>query len=394
MFTVKTLNTISDKGLRELDSNDITIDNDAEAPDAIICRSADLHSYSFPDTLKGIARAGAGVNNIPIERCSEQGIVVFNTPGANANAVKELAIAGLILSGRRISEGINWTRSLSENDGDIGARVEKEKKRFAGPEIAGKTIGILGLGAIGVMVANAASELGMTVIGYDPYISVNAAWGLRRDVQRASGMEELLSASDYISIHVPLSDDTKGIIGSWALSHVKRGVRVLNLARGPLVDDTAMLEALDDGRVSRYVTDFPSSDVIHHESVIPIPHLGASTPESENNCAIMASRQLREFLLTGNITNSVNFPECTMPPSNEFRVVLSNRNVPNMVGQITQVLADGDVNISDMLNRHKDGIAYNIIDLEQKIDEATVDRLRAIKGVLNVRYIGRTASKR
>ncbi|MFP4643521.1 MAG: phosphoglycerate dehydrogenase [Spirochaetales bacterium] len=389
MFTIQTRNAISESGLSELAGPRVSIDPEANAPDGILLRSANLHGVQLPSSVKAIARAGAGVNNIPVETCTAQGIVVFNTPGANANAVKELVIASLLLSGRRVSEGISWARSLADTDGSIEERIEKEKKQFAGPEIAGKTLGIVGLGAIGVMVANAASELGMRVVGYDPYISVNAAWGLRRDVERADTFDDLLARSDYITLHAPLTESTTGLIGADALSKVKRGVRVINLARGPLVDDEAMISALDTGIVVRYVTDFPTADLVGHSSVIPIPHLGASTPESEENCAVMAARQLRDFLFTGNIVNSVNFPSCTMPVSDDFRVVIANRNVPNMVGQITQVLADQHANISDMLNRHRDGIAYNIIDVEEDLSESSIERLRSIDGVITVRAIGR-----
>jgi len=389
-FTIKTLNNISNVGLTELNVDGFVIDNDAEDPDGIVLRSADLHSAPIPPNVKGIARAGAGVNNIPVDECTNRAVVVFNTPGANANGVKELVVAAMLLSSRRISEGIEWARSIADKGDEVPALIEKEKKRFAGPEIAGKTLGIVGLGAIGVMVANAASELGMNVVGYDPYISVSAAWGLRRSVMRAKSLDELLSASDYITVHAPLTDKTKGFIGKEALTKAKRGVRIINFARGPLVDEDAVLEALDDGRVSRYATDFPTARLIQHPEVIPIPHLGASTPESEDNCAVMAARQLREFLATGNIVNSVNFPDCTMPHSDDYRIVITNRNIPNMVGQITQVLGEENVNIADLINRHKDDIAYNIIDLDSEISETSVEKLREIDGVVGVRVIGRT----
>lgn len=392
MYTIKTLNNISQTGLKELEVDGFTIDNEAASPDGIVCRSADLKSDPIPDGVKAIARAGAGVNNIPVEQCSERGIVVFNTPGANANGVKELVIAGMLLSGRRITEGVAWAREAAKKgDGDVSELVEKEKKRFAGPEIAGKTLGVVGLGAIGVLVANAAAELGMTVVGFDPYISVTAAWGLRRDIERSTSMDDLLARADYLTVHAPLTDKTRGMIGAEQLSKIKRGARIMNMARGPLVDDEAVLKALDEGRISHYVTDFPNSKLVANEKVIPIPHLGASTPESEDNCAVMAAREIREFLATGNITNSVNFPDCVMPISDEFRIVIANRNIPNMVGQITHVLADEDANISDMLNRHRDGVAYNIIDLEQKISEESIKRLSEIEGVITVRSIGKTS---
>ncbi len=389
-FTIKTLNNISKAGLAELNADGFVIDNDAADPDGIVLRSADLHSAPIPENVKGIARAGAGVNNIPVDECTKRAVVVFNTPGANANGVKELVVAAMLLSSRRIAEGIEWARSIADKGDEVPALIEKEKKRFAGPEIAGKTLGIVGLGAIGVMVANAASELGMNVVGYDPYISVSAAWGLRRSVKRAKTMDELLSGADYLTVHAPLTDKTKGLIGKEELAKAKRGVRVVNFARAGLVDEDAILEALDDGRVSRYATDFPTGRLIGHPEVLPIPHLGASTPESEDNCAIMAARQLREFLATGNITNSVNFPECSMPLSDDYRIVIANRNIPNMVGQITQVLAEENANIADMINRHKEDVAFNIIDLDSEISEASVEKLRAIDGVIGVRVIGRT----
>ena len=389
-FTIKTLNSIRDAGLAELGGGGLVIDDDAENPDGIVLRSADLHSRPIPDNVKGIARAGAGVNNIPIEECNRRAVVVFNTPGANANGVKELVVSALLLSSRRISEGIEWTRSIADRGDEIPALVEKEKKRFAGPEIAGKTLGIVGLGAIGVMVANAASELGMNVIGYDPYISVSAAWGLRRNVKRAKTLDELLPVSDYLTVHAPLSEKTEGLIGKDVLSGAKRGVGVINVARGPLVDECAILEALDDGTVSRYATDFPTSRLLQHPEVIPIPHLGASTLESEDNCAIMAARQLREFLTTGNITNSVNFPDCAMPVSDDYRIVIANRNIPNMVGQIARVLGEENANISDLINRHRDGLAYNILDLDGEISDAAIEELRGIDGVITARVIGRT----
>ena len=386
VFTIRTMNKISEKGLALLPADTFAVSDDAKEPDALLVRSADLHQEEFLPTLKAIARAGAGVNNIPIERCSESGIVVFNTPGANANSVKELVIAGLLLSARRIHEGVGWVRQNASDPG-LGKLVEKEKKRFAGTEIMGKTLGVAGLGAIGVMVANAAVALGMKVIGYDPYISIESAWGLSRSVERASSLERLLTESDYLTVHVPLNDDTKGMIGAKELATVKPGVRILNFARDGLIVEQDLLDALKSGRVGRYVTDFPTSLVAGHESVIPVPHLGASTDEAEENCAVMAAGQLRSYLEHGNIRNSVNFPECWLDFTGGQRIVVANLNIPAMVGQMTTILANHSINILDLLNRHRGGLAYNIIDIAANLTVEAVEQLRAIDGVIFVRAI-------
>jgi D-3-phosphoglycerate dehydrogenase len=358
-------------------------------PDAILVRSADMHSMTLPPSVKAIGRAGAGVNNIPVDQCSKRGIVVFNTPGANANGVKELVLAGLLLSSRRIVPGIEWVRTLKGKGKEVGALVEKGKNDFVGPEIKGKKLGVVGLGAIGVMVANDALALGMEVAGYDPYISVEAAWGLARTVRRATSLDMLLAQSDYITLHVPLMDQTKGMLNRDKFALMKKGVRIVNLARGRLVKNADLLEALKAGAVGCYVTDFPDDDLLDVPNVIPIPHLGASTPEAEDNCAIMAVEQVRDFLESGNVKNSVNFPACALPVMGRNRIVVANANVPNMVGQITTVLAADKINIVNMMNKSAGELAYNIIDIDGDLAEAQVEKLRKIEGVITARLISK-----
>lgn len=386
MYSVQILNKISQQGLSLFPDDRYTIAEDAAEPDAILVRSASLHDYALPATVKTIARAGAGVNNIPVDRCSESGVVVFNTPGANANSVKELVLAGLFLSSRGIHEGLVWVQSNAGNQ-DIATLVEKQKKQFAGPEILGKTLGVIGLGAIGAMVANAAVSLGMRVVGYDPFISIDAAWGLSRQVERASSVESLLADSDYVTLHVPLNDSTKGMINADFLGHIKVGARVLNFSRGGLADSTAVVSAVTAGRIARYVTDFPEPELMGNPGVLCVPHLGASTPEAEENCAVMAVRQTRDYLENGNIVNSVNFPTCKIEPTDNQRLLIANKNIPNMVGQITAILAGESINIANLLNRHRDDLAYNIIDIEANITQTALERLRAIDGVIFVRTI-------
>lgn len=386
MFTIRTMNKIAQRGIDLLPSERFTVDDDVREPDAILVRSAKLHDEEFAPNLKAIARAGAGVNNIPIDRCSERGIVVFNTPGANANSVKELVIAGLLLSARGIHEGLSWVGENASTP-DLASLVEKEKKRFAGTEIMGKTLGVVGLGAIGVMVSNAATALGMRVIGFDPFISVDSAWGLSRAVERARSLEQLLGQADYVTIHVPLNDTTRGMIGSKEIGAMRKGTRLLNFARGGLVDETELAKALESGQVARYVTDFPSETIAAAPGVLGVPHLGASTEEAEENCAVMAARQLRDYLERGTITNSVNFPECQLDATDHQRILVANRNIPNMVGQITTILANHSINILDLLNRHRGDLAYNIIDIEGNVSQEAVDQLEAIEGVIFVRTI-------
>lgn len=384
-FTIKTQNVISDNGLEKFGDN-YNIDNQSETPDAIVVRSASLHDMSFPDTLHCIARAGAGVNNIPIDRCTEDGIVVFNTPGANANAVKELAVAALLLSSRKIVDGVNWVRSL-EGD-DISKDIEKGKSQFVGPEIRNKRLGIIGLGAIGVMVANAAVNMDMKVYGYDPYISVEHAWGLSRSVKKADDLNKLFSKCDYITLHIPLTDQTKGMLNSEVFEKMKPGMRILNLSRGGLVNDNDLIDALNKGWVSTYITDFPDAKIINVPGVIPIPHLGASTPESEDNCAIMAVMQTRDFLENGNIKNSVNFPSCDLGiRMAKHRLTIAHRNIPKMLGQISAVLSEQGVNIVNMINRSRGNYAYTMVDLESEITDENVKRINDIDGVIRVRVL-------
>ncbi|MCX7787189.1 MAG: phosphoglycerate dehydrogenase [Spirochaetes bacterium] len=387
MFKIMTVNKISPKGLELFPRDQYEVASELSNPDAIIVRSSPLHEMEFPESVKAIARAGVGTNNIPVERCTEKGIVVFNTPGANANAVKELVVAGLLLSCRRIHEGISWTKSLLDQTDDIPGMVEQNKNQFAGPELMGKTLGVIGLGAIGVMVANAAIGLGMRVIGYDPFISVESAWRLSREVIRAEGLESLLRQSDFITLHTPLTDKTRGLLNEERFTVMKKGVRIMNFARGGLVNNEDLIEALQTGQVAKYVTDFPEAKLLKVENVLCLPHLGASTPEAEENCAIMAVTQLKTFLETGNISRSVNFPDCTLERTGKVRLTVSNFNIPNMVGQITAILAKEKINISDLLNRHKDGIAYNIIDLDSDISDESLKRIQEIDGVIRVRKI-------
>lgn len=387
MFKLQTLNKISSIGLDVFEKGKYEISTEVNDADAILVRSANMLDMEFSDNLKSIARAGAGVNNIPIDKCTEKGIVVFNTPGANANAVKELVIASLLISSRKIFKGIQWAQSLKGNGSEVGKMVEKGKSQFKGPEIRGKRLGVIGLGAIGVMVANDALSLGMDVIGYDPYISISAAWDLSCTVHRASSLEELVSTSDYITVHVPFMDSTKGMLNKDMFSIMKKGVRLLNFARGGLVNNQDLLEAVEDGTVACYVTDFPSDELLGNENIIPVPHLGASTPESEENCALMAAVQTREFLEKGHIKNSVNFPNSELARSGETRVLVAHDNVPNMFGQITSMIASYKINIGDMLSRHKDKIGYTIFDIEGSMPEEVVNKLKSINGVRMVRVI-------
>ncbi|HSV97803.1 MAG TPA: phosphoglycerate dehydrogenase [Spirochaetota bacterium] len=387
MYKIQTLNKISAKGLDLLNHDRYEYASEIINPDAILVRSQDMHSMEFPATLKAIARAGAGVNNIPVEKCSAKGIVVFNTPGANANAVKELVLLAILLSSRRIYPGISWVKSQAGSGADIKALVEKHKSAYVGPEIRGKRLGVIGLGAIGVMVANDAVALGMDVWGYDPYISVESAWGMSRSVKKSTSLDSLISESDYITLHTPLNKDTREMMNAGKFGMMKKGARLINFARGELVSHADLREALSNGTVSFYVTDFPTDDIVIMDNVIPVPHLGASTPESEENCAIMAVNQLVDFLESGNIHNSVNFPECVLPFSGKKRLVVANRNVPNMIGQITPMLAEHKINIADMLNKSKGDYAYNIIDVDNGADETVLGRIMGIEGVLMARLI-------
>lgn len=388
MFKIQTLNKIDPIGLKNFPLDQYEIASEFAKPDAIVVRSAAMHDMDLPASLKAIARAGAGVNNIPIEKCTEKGIVVFNTPGANAHAVKELVIAGMLLSSRGIAQSIEWAKTLVGQGDQVPALVEEGKKNYGGNEIRGKTLAVIGLGAIGVLIANAAQALGMEVLGYDPYISVKQAWRLSRNVKRAEGIEVLLSNADYITINIPQTAETKGFINKDKIKMMKPGVRVLNFARGGLVNNADMAQALESGKVGCYVTDFPDEAVLKMKNVIAIPHLGASTEESEQNCAIMAVDQVRDFLEKGNIVNSVNFPEAEMERNGGPRLVIANKNVPNMVSQISSLLAAEGLNIANMLNKAKADIAYNIIDIDGPAPtEELATKLKAIDGVVMVRIL-------
>ena len=386
MRKIHCLNAIANVGTDIFDENYKLTDNIEEA-DAIMVRSAAMGDMDFSENLLAIARAGAGVNNIPLERCADAGIVVFNTPGANANGVKELVICGMLLAARDVVGGIEWTRSIKDSD-TIAKDVEKGKKNFAGGEIKGKKLGVIGLGAIGAEVANAAASLGLEVLGYDPFISVNAAWRLSRKIKPITDINEIFKECDYITLHVPLTDDNKGMIGKNSIPQMKDGVVILNFARDLLVDDDEMKKALESGKVARYVTDFPNTKSAKMEKAIVIPHLGASTQESEDNCAVMAANELVDYLENGNIKNSVNFPSCDMGVCQvEGRVALLHKNIPNMIGQITSAFAKNGYNISDLTNKSKGSKAYTLIDIENKASESLINELNAIEGILKVRVI-------
>ena len=386
MYQYQCLNAVSEAGL-SLFPESYQRTQSMEEADVLLVRSASLHETVFPDNVKAVARAGAGVNNIPLKTCAEKGIVVFNTPGANANGVKELVIAGLLLASRDIIGGIEWVKAHAGEEQIAGA-AEKEKKRFAGQEIEGKKLGVIGLGAIGALVANAALHLGMEVYGYDPYLSVDSAWNLSRHIHHVRDLEEICRECDYITLHVPVVDDTKGMIHRETLSQMKDGVILLNFARDLLVKEEDLLEALTTGHVRSYVTDFPTPVIAGVKGAIVIPHLGASTEESEDNCARMAAKQIRAYLEHGNIQNSVNYPDSDMGYRGEnTRIVLLHHNVPNMIGQFTKILADDNMNIADMSNKSKGGYAYTMIDIDSPVPEKVVDDLRKVGEVLRVRVI-------
>lgn len=388
MYRIKTLNKISSAGLDQLDKSRFQVGNDVENEDGILVRSATMHDYVFPDALRAIARAGAGTNNIPIDRCSENGIVVFNTPGANANAVKELVIAALLIASRDILGGADWVQEQAHTPNvDLAAAVEKGKSAFVGPELYRKTLGVIGLGAIGALVCNIALDLGMDVYGYDPFLSVDAALRLDRHVHVVKSVDELYKVSDYITIHVPYTNDTKDFINAEAISKMKGQVRVLNLARGGLVNDDDMIAALESGRVAKYVTDFPNDKIALVHNVIALPHLGASTPESEENCARMAADQLKDYLINGNIKNSVNLPNVHQDWSGISRVCLIHKNIPAMLTKITTILSDEGVNVENLTNKSKKDYAYTMVDLNGRIKDAVADELRAIPGMIRVRVI-------
>ena len=387
MFRIKTLNQISPTGLSVLDASRFTVSDGVENEDGVLVRSADMQEYVFPPALRAIARAGAGTNNIPVDRCSESGIVVFNTPGANANAVKELAVCALMLASRDVVGGVEWVKAQARAGEDVAKVVEKGKSQFVGPEISGKNLGVIGLGAIGVQVANIATKLGMTVYGYDPFLSVDAALSLSRLVHHVTDLTAIYKNCDYITIHVPQTADTKGMLNAAAFDQMKTGVRVINLARGGLVADEDMIAALKSGKVARYVTDFPDNALTLVKNVVPIPHLGASSPESEENCALMAAQQLRDYLETGNIRNSVNLTPLEQDWSGETRLCIIHRNVPNMLASITAALSRENVNVENMTNKSKGNYAYTIVDVSARVGDAVADEIRAISGVLRVRVL-------
>lgn len=390
MYNIKTLNKISEKGLKYFSDSKYTVSDSVENPDAIILRSFSMHDMELPESLLAVGRAGAGVNNIPIDKCAEKGIVVFNTPGANANAVKELTVLGLLIASRNVCDGVEWAKTLKD-DPDAAKKIEKGKGQFAGPEIMGKKLAVIGLGAIGVMVANAAYNLGMDVLGYDPYISVKAALGLSRHVELVQDLKTLLSDADYVSIHVPLLPDTKGMISEELVSYMKDGVRILNFARGPLVDFEAVKKALQSGKAAAYVTDFPDTDTLSLPNTVCIPHLGASTNESEENCAEMAAKEIIDFLENGNITNSVNYPNCELAREDGVRITVAHKNIPNMLSRFSGLLADNGVNIENLVNKSKKEFAYTILDIGADTPEKTIDEvvkeIKKINDVLAVRVI-------
>ena len=387
MYRIKTLNKISPAGLSVLDQTRYTISTDVENEDGILVRSADMHDYAFPDALRAVARAGAGTNNIPIDRCSEAGIVVFNTPSANANAVKELAVCALLLASRKISDGVAWVKEQAAAGADVEQAVEKGKSQFVGPELSGKMLGVIGLGAIGSLVANIALSLGMDVYGYDPFLSVDAALRLDRHIHVVKDINELYKRADYITIHIHYTKDTERMIDAKAIGAMKRGVRFINLARGEIVDDDAMLAALDTGWVAAYVTDFPNNRLVGAPHVLAMPHLGASTPESEQNCAVMAVDQLRDYLENGNIRNSVNLPAVSQERSGVCRLCLIHKNVPAMLASITTLLSRDGINVENLSNKSRGDYAYTIVDLSAPADQCVIDEVTALENVIRVRVI-------
>ena len=388
MYRIKTMNKIASAGLDQLDKSRFQVGEDVENEDGILVRSAKMHDYVFPDALRAIARAGAGTNNIPIDRCSESGIVVFNTPGDNANSVKELVIAALLISSRDIVGGVDWVQEQAHTPNvDVAAAVEKGKSAFVGPELYRKTLGVIGLGAIGALVCNIALDLGMDVYGYDPFLSVDAALRLDRHVHVVKDVNELYKVSDYVTIHVPYTSSTKDFINGDAIAKMKGGVRILNLARGELVCDQDMIAALETGRVAKYVTDFPNDTIATVKNVIAMPHLGASTPESEENCAVMAARQLQDYLVNGNIRNSVNLPNLEQEWSGISRLCLIHKNVPAMLTNIMSTLSNDGINVENMTNKSKKDYAYTIVDVNTRITDQVANELRAIPGVIRVRVL-------
>lgn len=387
MYTIQTLNAISPVIYNHLPQDSYTVAKETAAPDAIIVRSASMLDMELPASLQSIARAGAGYNNIPVDKCTEAGICVFNTPGANANAVKELTLAGLLLASRDIIGGVEWVKELKPGETSVAKQVEKGKSQFVGPEIQGKTLAVMGLGAIGVLVANAAATLGMKVIGYDPFISVENAWALSTTIQRATSLDAMLAEADYVTVHIPLSDKTRNMIDEQVLAKMKPSAALLNFSRAELCDTAAVLAALQAGRLRKYVIDFPTEAVIGQPGVIALPHLGASTPESEDNCADMAALQTRNYLETGSIRNSVNLPACELEPAEKHRITVIHKNIPNMIAQITAQLAGSNVNIEHLVNKSRKDVAYTVVDSLDDLPADIVETLSAVEGIIRVRVV-------
>lgn len=391
MYKIQTLDRISAIGLDNFPRDNYEIASEIMNPDAILVRSHDMLTMEHPATVKAIARAGAGTNNIPVKELAQKGVVVFNTPGANANAVKELVIMSLLLASRPVIAANHWVNTELKGKGaEIAALAEKGKKNYIGHEVKGKTLGVIGLGAIGAMVANTAIELGMNVIGYDPFLSVDAAWSLKSEVKHAETLDTLFTKADYITVHVPETPDTKGLISAATIKNMKDGVKIINIARGGLVNNEDVIAAINSGKISCMVTDFAAEELLNNEKVICMPHLGASTPEAEENCAVMAVKELRDFLETGAIKNSVNYPKCKMDsaiPSGGTRLCISHKNVPNMIAQFTSVIGAAKLNIGGMVDQNRNDIAYCMIDVDGKVEDATIESLSSIEGVINVRPI-------
>ena len=385
-FEIRLMNKIASVGTDRLDPAQFVCSDTAEHPEGILVRSADLLNMAFNDELLCIGRAGIGVNNIPIDRCSEAGIAVFNTPGANANAVKELAVCALLLASRKISDGIAWTKTLSGTEG-VAKAVEKGKSQFVGPELKGKTLGVIGLGAIGANIANIAYRLGMDVYGCDPYLTVESAWTINRLIHRVNTRKEIYENCDYITLHVPLTPETKHMINAESIAQMKDGVRIINLARGELVNDDDMAAALESGKVAAYVTDFPNEKTLSMKNTVCIPHLGASTPESEDNCAVMAAEEIQNYILHGTILNSVNLPNIDMPQEDQYRLCVIHKNIPNMLGLISTNLAESGFNIEHMTNRSKKDYAVTILDTDEKPSDDVIQKIRAVPGILRIRMI-------
>ena len=392
MFKILTLNNIAVAGLRRLTRSNYEVASEIAHPDAIMLRSFNMHEMDIPDSVVAVGRAGAGVNNIPVERLSARGIPVFNAPGANANAVKELAVAGMLLAARNICDARDYVKNLGMTGSELEAAVEAGKKQFVGFELPGRTLGVIGLGAIGVEVANVALSLGMKVVGFDPAITVRRAWQLSSGVEKVDTLDRLFKESDFVTIHVPLIDATKNMISRDRVALMRRGGVIINFARGGVVDDAAVLDALDSGRLHRFVCDFPTPELIAHPKALTLPHLGASTAEAEENCAVMVAENLRDYLENGNVRFSVNFPESIMPRMDAYRITIANANVPNMVGQISTCLAKANLNIEDLLNKSIGQLAYTIVDLDGPVSDETISELRSIDGVLALRNLGKPIS--